>query len=196
MSKEVTSKNFRQKVSNVIKSGKSIRGNVQELVQYSVVRYLDPESNGDLSDMIYLFQQIAGVRSLNHSLLGQYLEDTVNVKVAKTQDGTPTIRKAQKGEAPSLRDNADLSAPWWEHGRAPSVNPVDILKSIEQLEKKIESATGDQPKKPLVAGQECAATAALNELSGLRARVKRLIEDAARESECPDALEDSMANAA
>lgn len=188
---EVNGSNFRKKVAAVIRSGKSIRGNIQELFQYAAVRYLNPESNGDLSDMTYLFQQVASVKSLNHNTLGQFCEDTLNIKLAKTQDGTPVFRKAVKGEAPAIRDDGDMSANWWEHGRAPTDSPVDVLKTLSAAVKKLESTQGDTPKKALVPGQECVVTSALNALTGAIARAEMLIAEHDRAVDCTDELEEA-----
>jgi hypothetical protein len=188
---EVNGSNFRRKVAAVIRSGKSIRGNVQELVQYAVVRYLDPASNGDTSDMTYLFQQIAGVKSLNHRILGEYIEDTVNVALRKTQDGTPVFRKAKKGETPTLLDNADLSAPWWEHGRVTEAKALDAIKKIRADIKALESTQGDEPKRTLIAGQEVCVQGLINDLMGAVARAESAITRAELEAACVDTLEEA-----
>ena len=184
---EVTSKNFRAKVaSQVVRPGKSIRENVQNLAFFAFDRYMSPDSNGDLSDAIYLFQAVAGVGSLNHTRFGQWAEDTFNVKVSKTQDGKPSFRKDGKGIVPGLRENADITAPWWEHGRSPEPKPLDLIKDLEGEVKKLEATQGDQPKRAIAAGQECAVTAAINELTGLIARVKRMINEAELSAACDD----------
>lgn len=163
---ETVPENFKKRVDGVVTSGKSIRANIQELFQFATVAYLDPVNNGNLNDMTYLFKSVAGVKSLAHKRLFEYGEDTLNIRVAKTSDGEVVVRKAVKGEAPSLRPDADLSAEWWEHGRAPADTAVDILKVLRADIKKLESTQGDEAKKALAAGQETALQGVINKLSG------------------------------
>ena len=171
MSKErdaVNGSNFKRRCAAVVRSGKSIRGNIQELYHYAVVSYLDPANNGNTNDLTYLFTQVAGVKSLNHKLLGQCIEDTINVKLAKTSEGGFVFRKAERGVAPSLLDDADLSAPWWEHGRTPEIKEYDIIKSLEAMVKALEaSVSGDEKKRPICpaqAGIVAEVTQRVNEL--------------------------------
>lgn len=163
----VNGSNFKKRCSAVVRSGKSIRGNIQELAQYAMVNYLDPANNGNTGDMTYLITQVASVKSLNHKLLGQFIEDTVNVKLTKTSEGGVVFKKAVKGETPALHDDADVSSPWWEHGRSPEVKAVDILKSLESMLKTFENSQGEGAKRPLADGQQCVfddVTARLKEL--------------------------------
>ena len=175
---ETSSENFRKRVDGVVRSGKSIRANIQDLALFAIVAYLDPKNNGNLNDLTYLIAQVCGVKSLAGNRLIMWTEDTINVKVGKTQDGEPVCRKATKGEDPALRENADLNAPWWEHGRAPVNKPVDILAEIDKLVKRIESTQGEEAKKELAAGQDCMVPGVLNDLSGLKARAERAQRDA------------------
>ena len=151
----VSGVNFKKKVGAIVRSGKSIRGNVQECAQYAMVTYLDPANNGNTNDLTYLFTQIAGVKSLNHKLLGQFIEDTVNVKLAKTSEGEQVFRKAVKGSTPSLCDNGDINAPWWEHGRTNDPKAVDLIKVLEAAIKTMGQTQGEDAKRPLTDGQQC-----------------------------------------
>lgn len=172
----VDRKNFKSRVAAVVRSGKSIRGNIQELAQFACVCYLDPESNGNTSEATYLYQQVAGVKSLNHRLLGQWFEDTVNIKLGKTSEGDAVFRKAVKGDAPSLRDDADLSANWWEHGRVTTPKAVDADKLLETMIKQIKSTQGDEAKREITAGQELVADELISKLGELRLWVETTVE--------------------
>lgn len=185
-SSEVTAKTFKSRVAAVIRSGQSIRANIQELVQYAIVQYLDPVNNGNTADLTYLYQKVKGVRSLNSKTLGDYVEDTVNVALRKTSDGEFVFRKAEKGTDPALRPHADLSAPWWEHGRTPDPKAVDILKRLASDIAALESTQGDTPKKPLVAGQEVCVQEVINSLTGALAKAKALIARSELEAACTD----------
>lgn len=178
MSKEreaVTADNYKRRVSAVVRSGKSIRGNIQELMHYAMVSYLDPENNGNTGDLTFLFQSVAGVKSLNHKLLGQYCEDTVNVKLAKTSEGEQVFRKAVKGQEPQLLENADLTANWWEHGRTTEPKAVDILKQLDTMLKTLEATQGDEAKRVLVAGQEHVIDDVMTRVKELRSWTERTV---------------------
>lgn len=179
---ETTGGNFKQRVDGVVRAGKSIRANIQELCHFAFVAYLDPKNSGNTADLSYLLLRVTEVKSLNASRLAMYMEDTVNVKVGKTKDGEPVVRKAVKGDAPSLREGSDLTAPWWEHGRAPANNDVDILADIERLIRKIEGTQGDEPKKSLKSGQQPAVDHVLTALMGARARAEADINRAELEA--------------
>ena len=94
----VSTENFKRKVSAVVRSGKSVRGNIQDLFHFAIVHYLNPENNGDLSLASYLYQQVEAVRSLNHKQLAVAFEDTINVKLRNTKAGDKVFGKARKGE--------------------------------------------------------------------------------------------------
>ena len=165
----VSGDNFKRRCAAVVRSGKSIRGNIQELMQYACVSYLNPENNGNTNDLTYLFTQVASVKSLNHKLLGQCIEDTVNVTLAKTSEGGFVFKKAVKGTEPALLDDADLSAPGWEHGRVNTPKAVDILKSLDALVKTLDSTQGDEAKRPLVEGQQCVLDDVMQRVKELKA---------------------------
>lgn len=172
----VSADNFKKRVAAVVRSGKSIRGNIQELAQYAMVAYLNPENNGNTADITYLYQQVAAVKSLNHRTLGLYLEDTVNIKLGKTSEGDAVFRKAVKGEAPSLRDDADLSANWWEHGRVTTPKAVDVVKLLETVAKNIAATQGDEAKREITAGQELVADELISKLKELGTWVETTVE--------------------
>lgn len=190
--KPVSSENFKSRVADVVRSGKSIRGNIQELVMFAIVFYLDPENNGNTANLTYLYDKVAGVKSLNHRQLGIFVEDTVNVKLGKTSDGDAVFKKAVKGDAPSLRDGADLTVNWWEYGRVTAPKALDIFKQLETLRKGIAAATGDEAKKPLVEGQELIADAASGMLTDMITQLQASLTLKTAEAEAAAAAEESV----
>lgn len=193
--KAVSATNFKQRVGALVRSGKSIRANAQECIQYAVLSYLNPENNGNTNDMSYLYQQVASVKSLNHKLMGQYIEDTVNVKLAKTSEGEFVFRKAVKGAVPAFTDNGDIDANWWEHGRPIEPKPVDLVKLLETAIKAIQQTEGDTPKRALKEGQECVATDLLGRLSDTKTWMENAISirNAAAQAESGDVIQDIAA---
>ena len=175
--------NFKKRVAGVIKSGKSIRGNIQELVQFALIDYLTPASNGNTAKITYLYTQVAGVKSLNHRTLGMFVEDTVNVKLSKTSEGEMVFRKAVKGDTPSFREGGDIDANWWEHGRDPAPKPADLLKILDAAIKAVSATINNdaEKRKPLVDGQMCAVQQTLDGLEVQRTATLKLINDHAEE---------------
>jgi hypothetical protein len=175
--------NFKKRVAGVIKSGKSIRGNIQELMQFAIVDYLTPASNGNTSKMTFLYSAVQGVKSLNHRTLGQFVEDTVNVTLSKTSEGEPVFKKAVKGDAPSFRDGGDIDAPWWEHGRVNEPKAVDLLKVLDAAIKSVSSTINNDAakRKSLQAGQMCAVQQTLTGLEDQRTATLKLINDHAED---------------
>lgn len=174
----VSTGNFKSRVASVVRSGKSIRANIQELAMFALVFYLDPKNNGNTEYLTHLFNAVAGVKSLNSRTLGHYIEDTANVRLRKTDNGDFVFRKAVKGEEPALLDGADLTANWWDHGRGPSEKPVDVLKILETAIKTLEKTQGDAPKKELVANQSGAVQPCINTLREAARAVERVVRDA------------------
>jgi hypothetical protein len=183
------SDNFKKRVAGVIKSGKSIRANIQDLMHYAILQYLDPANSGNSADLSFLQAQVTGVKSLNHKLMGEYIEDTVNLKLGKTAEGAPVFKKAVKGDAPSLTDTADLTANWWEHGRVTEPKLVDLLKVIDTAIKSVSSTINNDAdkRKGLVEGQMCAVQQTLKGLEDQRTATLKLINDAAAESAAVEA---------
>lgn len=191
----VSTENFKRKVSAVVRSGKSVRGNIQDLFHFAIVHYLNPENNGDLSLASYLYQQVEAVRSLNHKQLAVAFEDTINVKLRNTKAGDKVFGKARKGEEPTLLDGADLTASWWEISREVVVKDVDLLKLLEQAKRNIAATQGDEPKRKLVEGQECIVDDAIGILTDAITRLTNAqsIRNAAAEAEAGTVIKDIAA---
>lgn len=191
----VSTENFKRKVSAVVRSGKSVRGNIQDLFHFAIVHYLNPENNGDLSLASYLYQQVEAVRSLNHKQLAVAFEDTINVKLRNTKAGDKVFGKARKGEEPTLLDGADLTASWWEISREVVVKDVDLLKLLEQAKRNIAATQGDEPKRKLVEDQECIVDDAIGILTDAITRLTNAqsIRNAAAEAEAGTVIKDIAA---
>jgi hypothetical protein len=179
---ETTAANFPKRCTGVITSGKSIRDNIHDLAKYAIGEYLNPARSGDLSDLTRLIQAVDASKALSTTRFAIWLEDAVNVKCARNKDGEMTVRKAEKGQEPAVLDPAVFGAYWYEYGRPPANNPVDIVGAINKLLKSIESTQGEAPKKKLKDGQQCAVDHAVTALMGLRARVESDITRAEMEA--------------
>lgn len=176
---ETTAANFKQRVSGVIRAGKSIRENIKVLMQFAIMEYL---RSGNTECIRYLATEVSGLKSMSTKKLVEWTEDTVNVKFGKSSDGDIVVRKAVKGEDPALTADGDIDSEWWEHGRPPEAKAVDMLAGGEALVKRIMATQDVGTKKPLKAGQECAAQQFINAIEGAIAQAKAAIERAELEA--------------
>ena len=181
----VNAKNFGSKLSGVVRSGKSMRANIQELTLFACVFYVDPANSGNADFLNRIFVALRDLKSMNHKLWVTAVEDTVNVKL-RGKAGEERFGKAQRGVEPSFVDAPVLTTGvnWWDHGRDVAPKDLDMLKSLKQLATQIEKTQGEKATKKLAEGQECAVSLVLRALAAAEAQAERAIEDHKRELAC------------
>ena len=86
-------KTFNRKLSGVVKSAKSMRDNVQELIVAGLVHYEEHQDTGYLTDLVRACQ---GVRSLPTTTISEYIKLHANVGWGKLKDGKPGFKKVGK----------------------------------------------------------------------------------------------------
>ena len=86
-------KTFNRKLSGVVKSAKSMRENVQELIVAGLVHFEEHADTGYLTDLVRACQ---GVRALPTATINEYIQTHANVAWGKLKDGQKGYKKVGK----------------------------------------------------------------------------------------------------
>lgn len=114
MSKEITSKNFQSVLSTTLRSVKSMRGKVQELIGFAVRHYAG-EGNGNTLYLSKLMVAVIGTAGLNTRGIQAYIQSAANVVWTKDSDGNPVFKKVTKaGDNPATFNSNVIATPWYE----------------------------------------------------------------------------------
>lgn len=126
-------KTFNRKLGNVVKSTKSLRDNVQELIVAALVHYEseggDGLPTGDTGYMTDLVRACQGVRALPTTTISEYIKIHANVGWGKLKDGKPGFKKVGKEVEVTMPE-----VTWydWEGGKHNEVkSDYQFLSSIK-----------------------------------------------------------------
>jgi len=128
-------KTYKRKLNSVLKSAKTQRDNVQELIIAGLEQYSE---HGSCNYLTMLVQGCIGVRSLPTRSITAYIQAHANVTWAKLKDGTDGYKKKGKGVEVSMPD-----VTWydWEGNNHNTVaTEFDVLKAIHSLKKRYDKA--------------------------------------------------------
>lgn len=134
----ITSKNFGTKLGGVVKSAKTMRANLQNLMLFGMEHY---EASGDTVYLTKCMQSCVGVAALPTQKMKQFIQHHANVswKEVKTKNDTKDHVFKKRGK------DATYTPPttnWWEFSTAGDVQPdLDTDAAILNLIKRIESKT-------------------------------------------------------
>ena len=84
---------FNRKLSAVVKSAKTMRENVQELIVAGLVHF---EQHNDTTYLTELVRACQGVRALPTTTISEYIKLHANVGWGKLKDGKPGFKKVGK----------------------------------------------------------------------------------------------------
>lgn len=108
---EVTVSNFKTRLANVLKSVRSQRDSLQELLVFGMNHAKDHAN--DFTYLSLCVRSCIGVRALDTDLMKQYIFGHVsNVTWTKYKDGTHGFKKSSKGVE---CEYADIEWKWYEH---------------------------------------------------------------------------------
>lgn len=113
MSKAITAKTFVATLSNAVRSIKSMRGKVQELIAFAVTFYASEEGNGNTIYLTKIMQAATQTAGLNTRGIQAYIQEAANVQWTKDKDGNGVFKKANKGAEVTVNSNV-LAIAWYD----------------------------------------------------------------------------------
>ena len=125
-------KSFKLALNGFIKSSKTQRDNLQDLLVYGFHKYSESGNTGELSAVV---NALNSVRTIPTRTVQDYIKAFANVKLTKTKEGEFIFRKDGSGQdcPPVVKE---LTVTWYEwagndknNAKADLVDPVAILKS-------------------------------------------------------------------
>lgn len=133
----VTAKNFKSKLSSVIKAAKSGRVNLQALIEFGLAHYAE---HGDTVYLQSCVDACVGVGSLNTSRMIGFIEAHANItwrkKEAKDGEKVAVFSKAAGQQAEVL----PVTTAWWDYEKPDAeLKAKDVLKMIQDMHKRIAS---------------------------------------------------------
>lgn len=144
-STNVTSKNFGRKLSGVIKSAKTMRGNLQNLLLFGMEHY---GAHGDTGYLDRCMEACVGVASLPTQKMKVFIQEHANVtyREVEIKDGKDKGKKVhvfkKKGKEPVYKEP---TMNWWEFSTAGDAVPdMDVAASVVSLIKRIDKKSADK----------------------------------------------------
>lgn len=117
---------FNRKLSAVVKSQKTQRDNVQELITAGLVHY---ENESDTTYLTLLVNACLGVRSLPTKTITAYIQEHANVAWGKLKDGSKGYKKSgEKGCAVKVK-MPEVTWYDWEGGEHNAVKSPFVVSS-------------------------------------------------------------------
>ena len=138
----LTNKQFNTKLSSLIRSAKTQRDNVQQLVLSGLEQY---QAHGNTGQLTKLIQACVGVRSLPTTVIKEFIKAHANVAFQKNKNGDYVFKKIGK--------DVEVTTPectWydWEGNKEAKPAPdMNIIVQAKTLASKIEKAIKDHKVK-------------------------------------------------
>ena len=143
-STNVTAKNFGRKLSGVVSSAKTMRGNIQNLMLFGMEWYLE---HGDTGYLDRCMDACVGVKTLPTQKCKQFIQEHANVtwreveiKSGKNKGKKVSVFK-KRGKEPSYKEP---TTNWWDISNAGQATPdldtdARILSFIKAIDKNLET---------------------------------------------------------
>jgi len=150
----VTSKNFGKKLGGVVKSAKTMRGNIQNLILFGMEHYA---SSGDTGYLDRCMESCVGVNSLPTQKMKIFIQEHANVswKEVEIKSGKDTGKKIhvfkKRGKEATYKEP---TTNWWEFSVAGDATPdMDVGASVLSLIKRIDKKLADNHVKDVKAAK-------------------------------------------
>lgn len=124
----ITTKNFKQKLSGVVRSVNTAKTNLQELLVFGLEQYQEHDNNNYLTECV---RACIGANALRTSTMKDYIVNATNLTWSKDKNGKPAFKKP-KGESASVTWAAIKAGNWWEENEDGQAKPdVDALSKMK-----------------------------------------------------------------
>jgi len=90
---EITTKNFKQRLAAIVKSAKSQRDKVQEIIVFGIQHYKD---HGNSSYLTMVLNECVGVKSMPTKTIKGFIQEHANLKYVKNDAGDLVFKKDGK----------------------------------------------------------------------------------------------------
>ena len=126
-SAELTTGNFKRKLSALVSSAKTQRENIQKFLVFAMAQYKD---HGNLSYLTMLLEACVGVRSMPTQTIKDYIKAHANVKYIKGKGGNMVFKK--DGKAVKV---TEFKVTWydWKGGKHQATADLDALARTRAL---------------------------------------------------------------
>ena len=139
-SSNITTKNFGRKLGGVVKSAKTMRANLQNLILFGMEHY---SATGDTVYLTKCMHACVGVSSLPTQKMKQFIQHHANVSYRKIKNkaGNEELVFKKRGK---VAEYSEPTTNWWDFSNAGQATPdldtdARIINFIKAIDKGIES---------------------------------------------------------
>ena len=117
----LTNKQFKSKLSGVIKSASNMRDNIQELIVSGITQY---DVDGDTYQLSLMLEQTVAVKSLPTVTIKDFIKEHTDLKYSKNKAGEYQFVRADKS-AVKVANIPDINWYDWKKAKHNNVKEVD-----------------------------------------------------------------------
>ena len=129
----MNTKHFRNNLDRIIKSEKTVREGLQNLLILAIEEYA---KSGNTNYIEMVLTAVKGMHSVRSSTLVAWIKAHANIVVSAAKDGSIRVKKV-KGESGTATTPTTL---WWEHDNKGKATEFDVIKQLSSFINRLDNS--------------------------------------------------------